>query len=222
MLSGIGPTEELKKHDIAVLKDLPGIGRGLKDHAAVFLTALMKPGFTSRMAFETDSNALKSATAQWELDATGRLSSESQSLVVMFNKIPDIYKSLEFSRLSKSQRDYIIRDTIPTYETTFGGPKFPPSVVIPAGMEYLGITVFGMNPQGEGSVTLSSLSSSKPDDAAVIDTRTLEHPFDRLVLIEGLIDTLKIFKETKQYQKGFVSWLSKSCLPIQFAYICSH
>ena len=32
MLSGVGPQEELQKHGIAVLKDLPGVGQNLQDH----------------------------------------------------------------------------------------------------------------------------------------------------------------------------------------------
>jgi choline dehydrogenase len=34
MLSGIGPREELEKHDIPVLVDLPGVGQNLTDHLA--------------------------------------------------------------------------------------------------------------------------------------------------------------------------------------------
>jgi len=34
MLSGIGAAEDLRRHDIAVMADLPGVGRGLKDHIA--------------------------------------------------------------------------------------------------------------------------------------------------------------------------------------------
>jgi choline dehydrogenase-like flavoprotein len=32
MLSGVGPGEELRRHDIDVLQDLPGVGRNLQDH----------------------------------------------------------------------------------------------------------------------------------------------------------------------------------------------
>src|SRR6185295_1444365 len=32
MLSGIGPGAELKRHGIAVVHDLPGVGRNLQDH----------------------------------------------------------------------------------------------------------------------------------------------------------------------------------------------
>jgi choline dehydrogenase len=34
MLSGIGPGDELRRHDIRIAKELPGVGQGLKDHVA--------------------------------------------------------------------------------------------------------------------------------------------------------------------------------------------
>lgn len=37
MLSGVGPTEHLKEHDIPVVHDLPGVGAHLVDHPVVDL-----------------------------------------------------------------------------------------------------------------------------------------------------------------------------------------
>lgn len=145
MLSGIEPHDELSKHSIETIKRLPGIGRSLKDHATVFFTALMKAGFTERMTFETDTAAIETAAERWKKDGTERLSTELQSLLFMFNKIPAIYEAEEFRVLSEEVKKCLQRDAVPTYEAAFGGPKFPPTPVVPPGMEYLGITVFGMN-----------------------------------------------------------------------------
>lgn len=205
MLSGIGARQELAEHGIETIKHLPGVGQSMKDHAAVFLTALMKPGFTERMAFETDVAAMKAAAEQWKKDGTGRLATELQSLLVMFNKLPEIYNSEDFRALPEDVKEYLRRETVPTYEATFGGPKFPPTVEIPPSMEYMGITVFGMNSQGEGKVTLAS---SNPSDAMIIDPQALTHPFDRRVMLDSLTETLHIFTTMKQYKEGFVSWLT--------------
>jgi len=35
MLSGIGPKEDLMKHNISVVEDLPGVGQNLQDHLTV-------------------------------------------------------------------------------------------------------------------------------------------------------------------------------------------
>ena len=43
LLSGIGPQEELQKHDIPVIVDLPGVGKNLQDHIftlMIFLTPI--------------------------------------------------------------------------------------------------------------------------------------------------------------------------------------
>eukprot|EP01084_Bolivina_argentea_P167517 290718_1 len=37
MLSGLGPKEELKKHNIKIIKDIPGIGNNLQDHLMTLL-----------------------------------------------------------------------------------------------------------------------------------------------------------------------------------------
>ena len=37
MLSGIGPADQLREHEIAVIADAPAVGRGLQDHPAVML-----------------------------------------------------------------------------------------------------------------------------------------------------------------------------------------
>ncbi len=46
MLSGIGPVEQLNKHNIPLVVDLPGVGRNLQDHVQVpfvFRTATLRP-----------------------------------------------------------------------------------------------------------------------------------------------------------------------------------
>lgn len=45
MLSGIGPQEHLQSLGIPVLTDLPGVGRNLRDHPAVWVTWKTKEGF---------------------------------------------------------------------------------------------------------------------------------------------------------------------------------
>jgi len=45
-ISGIGPTEELVKHGIAVTHPLPGVGQNLHDHVYVHAMAKVKPAFS--------------------------------------------------------------------------------------------------------------------------------------------------------------------------------
>ncbi|KAL2061846.1 hypothetical protein VTL71DRAFT_7224 [Oculimacula yallundae] len=205
MLSGIGPRSELSKLNIKAIKHLPGIGQNMNDHPVVFLTALMKPEFSARMAFETSTSAVASATKQWNEDGAGEFAHQMQSLGVMFNKLPSLSTTPEYQALSPDQQLYLEDETIPTYECTFGGPKFPPSLQIPSGFEYLGISVFGMNPQGSGTLTLSSADIN---DAPIIDPNLLTNPYDRLAIISSIADSLRIFQATETYKQGFISWLS--------------
>lgn len=49
-LSGVGPAEELKKHGIAVVHDLPGVGENLQDHPDVIIRCLDKSGTSMAVA----------------------------------------------------------------------------------------------------------------------------------------------------------------------------
>jgi hypothetical protein len=63
---------------------------------------------------------------QWAKDGTGKLAEHNVSLAVMLNKVPSLCQTPEFKQLSAVEQEYLLRDTVPTYEATFGGPKFPP------------------------------------------------------------------------------------------------
>jgi choline dehydrogenase-like flavoprotein len=56
---------------------------------------------------------------------------------------------------------------------------------------FLGAISLVMNPQSRGTI---SLRSSNPADAPIIDPKFLSHPFDRRVMIDGLRETMRLFK----------------------------
>jgi len=69
MLSGIGPADELTKHNIRVVHDLPGVGKNLQDHAGVGVdVTCAKP-----VAFERELRAdrLAISVLRWALSGTG-------------------------------------------------------------------------------------------------------------------------------------------------------
>ncbi|KAE9365780.1 GMC oxidoreductase [Stipitochalara longipes BDJ] len=205
MLSGIGDRDSLAKHNIPLIKNLPGVGQNVKDHPAVFLTALMDGKYFHRAAFESSPSLVAAAQAQWEQNGTGEMSQQFSSLPFMFNKLSKIYDTPEFSALDKGEKEYLLRKEVPSYEAAFMGPKLPPMLEVPEGKEYLSLVAFAMNPQGSGTVTIAS---SDPNDAAIIDPKVLSHPFDKLVMVEALIDAIRIFQETEIYKKGFEGWLN--------------
>ncbi len=69
MLSGIGPAEELREHGIAVVHDLPGVGRNLQEHPRVPLefAANGPVTFVNQLRFDRAARAV----AQWYLFGSG-------------------------------------------------------------------------------------------------------------------------------------------------------
>ncbi len=73
MLSGIGPAADLKAHGIEVVRDLPGVGRNLQEHAAV------RPMFKASGPFTFDQNLrfdrMVANVTRWVLNGSGPLGS---------------------------------------------------------------------------------------------------------------------------------------------------
>ncbi len=63
LLSGIGPADELRRHDIARVVDLPGVGRNLQDHLLVRVEHACKQPITLQSLTRLDRAALALAEA---------------------------------------------------------------------------------------------------------------------------------------------------------------
>ena len=110
----------------------------------------------------------------------------------------------EFRKLPEKVKEYLQRETVPTYKAAFGGPKISPTLEISPGMEYTGSTIFCMISQGQGTV---ALASSNPAGIMSIEPNAFKHPSDPRVLIDSLIETVNISKSTRQYKEAFLHWL---------------
>ncbi|MCC7462444.1 MAG: GMC family oxidoreductase N-terminal domain-containing protein [Gammaproteobacteria bacterium] len=71
MLSGVGPAAELQRHGIAVLQDLPGVGRNLQEHQSLAMIYEASGPFTFDRELRLDRLAL--AALRWQLLGTGAL-----------------------------------------------------------------------------------------------------------------------------------------------------
>ena len=69
MLSGIGPAEELRQHNIPVLVDLPGVGKNLAEHPLVTVQMETKEPVALLRHLRLDRALLKGA--QWLFTGTG-------------------------------------------------------------------------------------------------------------------------------------------------------
>lgn len=118
MLSGIGPVQELEKHGIEIVHDLPHVGKNMQDHCFSTATLLQKPGTNDRMTFETNAEAVAAARVQYQKDKTGLITDLYNACPMGWFKNEAVFKSSEFQALDKSTQDYLRRPTIPTFEIT--------------------------------------------------------------------------------------------------------
>ena len=190
MLSGIGPRDELSKHGIHALADLP-VGVGLQDHLHVPMIVQVKDGSNQRAIF-SDPQAVEKARAQLDQDGTGPLSILYNSAVIGFAKGGEsVYESAAFKALPQETQRYIKKPTVPTYEFAGLVPSYPLPGFDPS-RTYTAVMAFGMCPQSRGTVTLKS---ADPNDPPVSDPKFFSHPFDRVTLVDGLRKVYKWLRD---------------------------
>ncbi|EWG36052.1 hypothetical protein FVEG_00217 [Fusarium verticillioides 7600] len=205
MHSGIGPKSQLDQYHIPVVKDVPRVGQGLRDHMFTPLVYTRKPGDTARDTFYGDKKAMDDALEQWRRDGTGPWTKFACELGIGWFKLDKLVKSDEFKALPKEEQEFLMKETVPHYEilTHFPIhwfiPEFPDSA-----LNYSCILVFYYNAQSQGEVTLQS---SDPNAPLKFDPKFLASPFDRRVAIESLRDAFRLVKHDG-YAKDNVAMLA--------------
>jgi choline dehydrogenase-like flavoprotein len=116
LLSGIGPAEELARHNIELCHDLPGVGKNLQDHAVIFVTEHLGPGFSSKVNFMSTPAAVDSARQEWLEFQTGPLTTYFQSGPIGCLKDDSIYKTEAFSALDPEMQRFLRHPLVPQYE----------------------------------------------------------------------------------------------------------
>ena len=116
LLSGIGPKEELAKHDISVIHNLPGIGRNLRDHLWLELVTTQKLGSRHRTSYLSSPDALQEARAQWVKDQRGPLSNCYLPQMIGYLKSERVKNSREFKQLDSAVQQHFQAETKPNYE----------------------------------------------------------------------------------------------------------
>src|SRR5690606_13305551 len=106
MLSGIGPVEQLKKHDIAVVKALAGVGQNLQDHLQLRLMYEVSKPITNNDQLRTVWGKGKIGL-QWLLKRSGPLAIGINQGGAFGYALPDEAKSpdvqIHFGTLSAEQ-----------------------------------------------------------------------------------------------------------------------
>ena len=173
MLSGIGPSDHLTKHNISTIVDLPGVGQNLQDHAKIELQYESKKGFPIQRV-DKPLNKL-AAGLQWIFTRKGIASSniwEAGGLIKSTNNIP--YPDLQYHFAPIG------------YE--YQGDKLHLR-------QAFALLIDQLRPRSRGQV---SLSSSNPNDKPFINFNYLKDPGD----VKDMVNAVKKARELIS-QKSF-------------------
>ena len=116
MLSGIGPADELQKHGIPIVHDLPDVGKHLQDHCFATATLLQQPGTNDRHAFESDAQAVAAARAQYAKDRSGLMSHMNCGTPMGWFKNDKILETEQFRALDRHIQEHMRKPTVPMWE----------------------------------------------------------------------------------------------------------
>ncbi|MFL2700605.1 MAG: GMC family oxidoreductase [Gammaproteobacteria bacterium] len=170
--SGIGPSEEIIKHDIEHVHELPGVGKNLQDH----IDYLSVHRYNS---MELIGFSLKSIFYKFPLEI----------LKYIFAKVGMFTSTVaEAGGFIKSDDKLDIPDM---------QLHFAPAMVVDHGRTSvwghgLSCHVCLLRPKSRGEVTLNS---SDPNDDPKIDPKFLSHPDDMRALVEGYKKMMMILNE---------------------------
>ena len=161
MLSGVGPKDELERHGIQVVADLPGVGENLQDHPDFVVSyktnSLDALGVSVRGAIKTLGDI-----RQYRNSRTGALTTNFAEGGAFLKTRPDLDRP-------DVQMHFVV------------GPVSDHGRKVRLG-HGLSCHVCLLRPKSRGSV---KLRSADPLDAPLIDPAFLEHADDLEVLVEG-------------------------------------
>ena len=116
LLSGVGPKAEIARHDIPLVRDIPGIGRNLRDHLWLEVVTTQKPGTPHRSSYLTSPADLETARSQYMQDETGQLAGYYLPQMLSYLRSERILASEEFQQLPVEIQESFRAETKPNYE----------------------------------------------------------------------------------------------------------
>ncbi|KAJ7072896.1 GMC oxidoreductase [Mycena amicta] len=186
MLSGIGPTSELQKHKIEVIRDLPFVGQNLLDHyTAGSLVVRAKAGKTWDNVLSPLGGVL--ALGKWLISGTGPMTSIAAPVGIFVHSETIVAspaqdnKAVDLSVVSAGPPDIEIFFA-PLIVVNNGFTKTP-------GKSGLTIGCIAINPASKGSI---SLASANVFDHPLIDPKYLSNARDLEVIIKAARLALRI------------------------------
>lgn len=199
LLSGVGPSEELEKHKVPLVADLP-VGKNLQDHILVGGLAAM-----TNENYGLDSRGF-SALASYVFDSAGPLAVPAGEEVVWFSISSFVNASLDFPDIehvlfpgspSSEETESFLVDTglrQEVYDKYFLPHRDLPGFMIGPMLNRL---------KSRGTITLQT---TDPYDHPIIDPKYFSHPDDLLVATEAAKKTLELMDTKAMKALGAKLW----------------
>ncbi|PSN74210.1 mitochondrial putative choline dehydrogenase [Corynespora cassiicola Philippines] len=210
MLSGVGPSGELSKHNIPLVLDAPAVGQNLIDHQSLSIVFKLKdPTKGYALPFENTAKPEYGQGLPAEFVIWSHIPSSDLSPVLAKDGIspnqaegegeggPDSHQQSQQPQPQPQQQQqphaHLLPNrchfmTVPVYLPLLTRPDLYPSVAPHAGTH---ITIFAVNllPLSRGTVTLASAS---PSDHPVVDPNFLAAETDRFSFRRAVRDMLRL------------------------------
>jgi len=170
MLSGVGPADQLRKHGIDPLLDLPGVGANLQDHVAVGVKYRATQPISLFKYFHPARGLF--ALGQYLLTRSGPLADSAMEAIALVKSRPEL-----------AECDLKMTLVMALYSDN--GRRLAPRHGFSAHVSLA-------RPDSIGSV---ALASANPLDAPVIDQNYLSTDTDRRALREGVRIARSVFQQ---------------------------
>lgn len=189
MLSGIGPRDELAKHNIPVQVDAPEVGRNFHDHFS----------FNQWWKLRNPEKGLSVGTPLWNNPAYG-LGLPNSWVATVQTPREDLESALQADGVKETSSHPYLTPGFAHVETLV---VYAPAGAAVAGVEvpmdgtHIASAVLGIVPTSRGSITLAS---ADPRDAPLIDPNYYATEVDRAALRAGVRQVTKLLMDTPEGQ----------------------
>lgn len=192
LLSGIGPSDELSKHNISVKVESPEVGKNFHDHFS----------FNQWWKIRSPEKGLSIGTPLWNSPAYG-LGLPSNWVATVQAPRAELEQALQSDGVSGTEihshpylrPDFCHIETLVVYAPAGAAVA---GVYVPMDGTYIASAVLGVTPTSRGSITLSS---ADPADMPLIDPNYYATEVDRAALRAGVRQITKLFRDTPEGQE---------------------
>jgi choline dehydrogenase len=172
MLSGIGPASELRRHGVAVVHDLPGVGQNLRDHID-YVQTYLAPSHTETFGVSLRGTVRTTkGIFEWRRQRTGPITSTFAESGAFFCSSPEV-------RLPDLQLVFVVAIVDDHARKLHLGHGFSCHVTV-------------LRPKSRGTVALNSVD---PRDAPLIDPCFFSDPADMALMLQGAVKMQAVLED---------------------------